>query len=247
MGLSDEIIEIIKNILDQRYNPFDENDKFYREICTPYDSENGTDVLLDDREEYIYSTIQSEMTCPSGCEMSSYSLDNKYINCECNTDNTGIVELDLNNINAKNIEDSFLSTLKNTNYKVMRCYNLVFNFKIFCHNAGSIITLIFFISYVVFMVFYAIKDISPLKVSISKFIFEERKNNEINSNLVNPSILQINNKAKSEKDEKISKLKDKNQSKSEKGSYPPKKNNNTMGKTKNKKLNNIKLIDLDSD
>ena len=129
----------------------------------------------------------------------------------------------------------------------MRCYNLVFNFKIFCHNAGSIITLIFFISYVVFMVFYAIKDISPLKVSISKFIFEERKNNEINSNLVNPSILQINNKAKSEKDEKISKLKDKNQSKSEKGSYPPKKNNNTMGKTKNKKINNIKLIDLDND
>ena len=247
LGLSDEIIEIIKNILEQGYNPFDENDKFYREICTPYDSENGTDVLLDDREEYIYSTIQSEMTCPSGCEMSSYSLDNKYINCECNIDNTGIVELDLNNINAKNIEDSFLSTLKNTNYKVMRCYNLVFNFKIFCHNAGSIITLIFFISYVVFMVFYAIKDISPLKVSISKFIFEERKNNEINSNLVNPSILQINNKAKSEKDEKISKLKDKNQSKSEKGSYPPKKNNNTMGKTKNKKLNNIKLIDLDSD
>ena len=44
---------------------YDENGKFYREICTPYNSENGTDVLLDDREEYIYSTIESEMACPS--------------------------------------------------------------------------------------------------------------------------------------------------------------------------------------
>ena len=136
--------KIIQNILDQGYDPFDENGKFYREICTPYNSENGTDVLLDGREEYYYSSIKSEMTCPSGCEMKSYSLDNKYINCECETNGTGIIELDYNNLNIKNIEDSFMSTFKNSNYKVMICSNLVFNFKIFCHNYGSIITLIIF-------------------------------------------------------------------------------------------------------
>ena len=36
-------------------DPFDINDRFYREICTQYESENGTDVLLDTREEYYYS------------------------------------------------------------------------------------------------------------------------------------------------------------------------------------------------
>ena len=55
-----------KDLLDQGYDPLDLDDKFYREICTPYKSENGTDVLLDEREKYIYSTIESEMSCPDG-------------------------------------------------------------------------------------------------------------------------------------------------------------------------------------
>ena len=171
--ISKDLINIIKNILDQGYDPFDENGKFYREICTPYNSENGTDVLLDDREEYIYSSIKSEMSCPNGCEMVSYSLDEKYMSCECNTNDMGIVELDLHHINDKNIKDSFLTSLKNSNYKVMRCYNLVFNFKIFCRNYGSIIILILFILYIFWMVYYILKDITPLKVSISKLLFQE--------------------------------------------------------------------------
>ena len=205
--LSEDVIELIKNIVDQGYDPFDENGKFYREICTPYNSENGTDVLLDDREEYTYSTIKSEMSCPTGCQMSTYSLDEKYMTCECDPNDNGIVELDVHHISAKNIEDSFLSTLKNTNYKVMRCYNLVFNFKIFCHNYGSIITLILFIIYVIFMIYFILKNISPLKISISKLLFEEKekeekeKENE-NANLINPIQLKVNNNTKYEKSEK---------------------------------------------
>ena len=104
--------------------------------------------------------------------MQSYSLDTKYITCECSA-NDGIVELDIHRFSAKNAYSSLVSTLKNSNYKVMRCYNLVFNFKIFCHNYGSIITLIFFIIYVAFMIYYCCKDITPLKVSISKLLFKE--------------------------------------------------------------------------
>ena len=196
--LSDALKKIIQNTLDQGHDPSDENGKPYRETHTPYNSENGTDALLDGREEHYHSPIKSEMTCPSGCEMISYSLDDKYINCECDTNGTGIIELNYNNLNIKNVEDSFVSTFKNSNYKVMICYNLVFNFKIFCHNYGSITTLILFIAYVVFMVYYAFRGISPLKVSIAKLLFEEKKKNELNSNLMNPYLLQI--KTKSEKD-----------------------------------------------
>ena len=104
--------EIYNNLIDQGYDPLDLNDKFYREICTQYNSENGTDVLLDDREEYIYSTIESEMSCPSGCQRSSYSLDDKYITCECDSNDNGIVPLDVHHLSGKNILNSVLSTLK---------------------------------------------------------------------------------------------------------------------------------------
>ena len=164
--------EIYKNLIDEGYDPLDLSDKFYREICTPYTSENGTDVLLDEREEFVYSTIINESRCMGNCEYVSYSLDTKYMKCECHVNNT-YTTLDIKHISGENIYMSFMSVFKSTNYKVMICYNLVFNLKIFVHNFGSILSLICFGVYIIFMIIYCIREISPLKVHISKLIFKD--------------------------------------------------------------------------
>ena len=165
-------IKVYQNIIDQGYDPFDLGDKFYREICTQYDSENGTDVLLDAREEYYYSPIVDETTCQGNCHYSNYSLDTKYLMCECDVNNNGIVTLDVKHVDEENVAYSFYSSLKLSNYKVVICYNLVFNFKIFCHNYGSIISAIFLGLYIATMVYYCFRQIKPLKVEISKILFE---------------------------------------------------------------------------
>ena len=175
INLPEETINFYKDMMDQGYDPFNINDKFYREICTPYKSENGTDVLLDDREEFIYNSIVNEPLCPANCEYSSYFLDEKYVKCDCNVNTSGIDTLDLHHISGKNVYKSFVSTLKFSNYKVMICYNLVFNLKIFLHNYGSISTLILFLVYVIFIVYYAFKGITTLKINISKLMFESTK------------------------------------------------------------------------
>ena len=235
--MSEEQEDIYKDLLDQGYDPFDLNDKFYREICTPYTSGNGTDVLLDDREEYVFSTVINESACMGNCQYTSYSLDSKYVKCECEVNST-YVTLDVKHLSGENIYLSFLSALKSTNYKVMRCYNLVFNFKIFCHNYGSIITLIFFIVYVIFIVYYSFKDISPLRVDISKILFKEsEKLNKLEkveySKIQKESMLKLKPKAKSKK-------------KSIKGHNPPRKNKkvklNTDLTEKRKNTEDLELI-----
>ena len=113
--------ELYDNIKNQGYDPFDEWDKFYREICTPYTSENGTDVLLDDREEFIYTSLVNASLCPSGCNYSEFYVQKKFIKCECDTNTSGIEVLDLEHLSGKNIGNSFLTTLQSTNWKVMRC------------------------------------------------------------------------------------------------------------------------------
>ena len=225
-SLSDELNEIYNNLIDQGYNPLDLNDKFYREICTPYTSENGTDVLLDDREEFIYSSLVNASLCPDGCDYSEYHADKKYIKCECGTNNTDIVTLDIENLSGENVYNSFLSTMKSTNYKVMICYNLVFNFKIFCHNYGSIITLALFCVYFVYIIYYSIKEISPVKISISKILFKEQ---EKDKNLVKKFEKQMKPKINA-KDE----LEKKNVN------YPPKK-----GKIRKYKNENNNLVTED--
>ena len=196
--LNEELENLYKKLLDQGYNLFDPDDSFYRDLCTPYESENGTDVLLDDRISYYYNKVYNDTTCPQNCNFMSYSTETKYLKCECSSNVTDIVTLDVDNLNKENVYKSFYSTLKYSNWKVMLCYKLVFNFKIFCHNYGSILTLILFIIYLLFMLYYSLKDISPLKLAISKILFKEtelEKKNSINF--------------KSEIDEKNKKIKNK--------------------------------------
>ena len=78
LEMDEKTEEIYNNLKEQGYDPLDLNDKFYREICTPYTSENGTDVLLDDREEFIYSSLVNDSLCPSGCNYSEYVLGMRY-------------------------------------------------------------------------------------------------------------------------------------------------------------------------
>ena len=101
------------------------------------------------------------------------------------------------------------------------------------------------------MVYYILKNISPLKVEISKLLFEEKqkmKNND--PNLINPSPFPKKSDTKSEKSRKSKKSRKKNDSKSVKG-FPPKKKGNIKVKSrrfnsnlKNNK-NEITLIDVD--
>ena len=94
--------------------------------------------------------------------------------------------------------------MKSTNYKVMICYNLVFNFKIFCHNYGSILTLILFIVYLCFMIYAIFRGLAPIKINVSKLIFEEDKLNNLNkSNLLKYSRKSLKSKLNlKEKEEK---------------------------------------------
>ena len=158
--------------------------------------------------------------------------------------NSTYVTLDAKHISGKNIYMSFLSALKNSNYKVMICYNLVFNFKIFCHNYGSILSLLCFIAYVLFMLYYAYKDISPLKVEISRLIFDEME-----------KITQLQKdeipKLQKEKIEFKEKTKRKRKSKI-KGQYPPKKaKTKKIRKTMNddfvKNTENNELVTVEKD
>ena len=218
--LSEDKEKFYLELLKQGYNPFDINDKFYREICTPYKSENGTDVLLEDREEFFYYPLAEQMACQNNCQYSSYSLDTKYIKCECGKNQT-FVKLDLKHLSKENLLQSFLSTLRSTNYKVMICYNLVFNFNIFKKNYGSIIILILFLVYILFMICYCIKKIYSLRVKISKILFNDSKNEKRVRNNKKPTnkIIYIKNIK-----EKLNKNK-KNIKKKNKEYNPPKKKN----------------------
>ena len=101
-------------------------------------------------------------------------MDSKYLSCKCNVDNEDIdlqePEKFLGNL-TYSLSDY---ELKYTSYKTMKCYKLVFSFKHFIKNAGSIILIVLVFLYLGFFIYFSIKGTSPLKTAISKILFDEK-------------------------------------------------------------------------
>ena len=174
---SEETMKLYKDLKSKRFNLFDKNDKFYTDICTPYKSQIGTDVLLSDRYNDFYKS--NELSCRENCEYSEYLFDAQYLKCECDIIEQDQIETeDPEKFSAKSIANTFINVLKYSNYKVLKCKSLVFNKNIFSKNLGNILTLIYFLGEVFSFILFCFKRTNYLKIEIWKLY--ENKELEIN-------------------------------------------------------------------
>jgi len=79
--LEEELIMLYEDLENYGYDLFNINDPFYTDICAPYTSEDGTDVLLSDRRNDYYNGTYT--TCQSNCDYSSFILKYEYLICQC--------------------------------------------------------------------------------------------------------------------------------------------------------------------
>ena len=209
--------------------------EFYNDICTPFFSSKDTDVILNDRVIYYYSKISSDTTCPINCQLLNYLSENNKLKCSCeistssiNTQNSASANTYISNDNSK-----YLNDYKYSSYKTMKCINLVFNSEIFGKNAGAILSTILLAGYVTFMGLYFFKNISPLKVDISKILSENNNNINKEFNLFDMTKNKNIQKKKNEGKKAENKDKEKKINKINKKSNPPKKiQNNNQSKPK---------------
>ena len=178
--MSEKTKNLYEDLQQYGYDLFDANDEFYNDICTPYKSENGTDVLLSDRKKDFYNN--NDTTCQANCEYSSYILETSYLKCECKVINEDIDMENPDKFHGEIILNSFYDVLKNSNMQVLKCFKLVFDFKSLSQNKGSIIVIIYFSLSLVCAFIYSINGIAPLKLQISKVLFEKTNVDTENQN-----------------------------------------------------------------
>ena len=170
--LTTETQQLYEDLKDLGYDLFDINNIFYQDICTPYESTNGTDVLLSDRVDFYYNN-NNEAKCQPNCKFLDYSVENNDLKCECNIESSEIdMEKNEEDIGAKSIITSFYDVLKFSNYKVLKCHKLSFNSSIFKGNIGNYLVFAYFTIYVSFLIIYFIKGSSYLKDNFLKDIID---------------------------------------------------------------------------
>ena len=108
---------------------------------------------------FIYNNDDNK--CQPNCKLSKYSEESEYLNCSCT------INEEVNNMNekfnSKKVFETFFNVLKYSNYKVIKCYNLVFTKFLITKNIGGIIVLVFIFIYSGCFIIFIIKGINPLK------------------------------------------------------------------------------------
>jgi len=195
--LSEKLKNLYEDLKYMGYDLFDINSPFYQDICTPYTTNDGTDVSLTDRVNYYFNN--EETVCQSNCKFSKYLVDSQYLKCECDIMNSEINIQEITKLNAKVIYKSFYNVLKYSNYKVLHCYKLAFSFNSFTINIESIISIIFFFIFFICFIIYILKGKHQLITNISiafKKNLDIKKYNK-KSQFKNKIYIKRNNKGKS--------------------------------------------------
>ena len=155
-------IELISKFSGIGIDILNNNDEFFNDICYPY-SENNSDVILRDRISNFY---QNYSICDENCDYEKIDLNLSLITCKCST--KAYIELDDKPLRFDSI---ILDLITNSSFGVVKCYNLVFNFKTKLSNFGFWIFTLLTILHFPLIGLYIFKGILPIK----KYIINEMK------------------------------------------------------------------------
>ena len=117
-----------------KYEP--ESD-YYNDICYPYTTDNGTDILLNDRHDEF--NTQNYSLCENNCKFEGYNKDEKKYNCNCGIKLNQINISEINENNNILLSNNFTEKNINTNMVTMKCYKALFSKNGLNKNIGNYI------------------------------------------------------------------------------------------------------------
>ena len=148
--LDNNTYDLYKKLEEQGYDLFDSKDSFYNDLCTPFDSENETDVLLRDRKKDYYN---SEITfCETGCAYKYIDTDIDKVLCECNVKTEIQVNITKTTFSINELAVNFYKLEYFSNILIITCYKLTFSKEGQIKNYGSFIILSTIIIFLCLMV-----------------------------------------------------------------------------------------------
>ena len=139
---------------------FNIKDEFFNDICSSF-SDSNNDVIIEDRKKYLFKNYS---LCEEGCIYNNFDVEKMKIICTCKIQK---------NFNEKMIPLIFEQkpdiSLKNSNLRIINCYNLVFKLNNKSNNSGFIICIFLILIYIIFFFYFITKGIKY----ISNFVFNE--------------------------------------------------------------------------
>ena len=222
-SISDEDLDLYKQLEQLGYDLYNPNDSFYHELCTPYTTKRKTDILISDRRKDYFKNMTF---CEEGCTYKHYDYLYEKVQCECLIENQMTQNIGKVKFYGTLFFKTFLDIENFSNIEVVKCFKLVFSKLGQINNYGSYLFIIFTFIFIILLTLYHIngknriskiintviakKKLKNLKAPIKKKIKEKKKlkiikknNKGINNIVINKNIFITNHNYIGEKCSKI--------------------------------------------
>ena len=125
-------------IIDENIDKYNSSSDYYNDICYTTTSEDGTDILLKDRQKEFID--KNKIICQENCDFTKYNYEAFTALCSCEVKECDTSFADMN-INKGKILDNFKNIKNIVNFKFLKCYNKLFNKEGILNNIGCFILL----------------------------------------------------------------------------------------------------------
>ena len=161
---------------------YDPNNEYYIDECYPYTTDNGTDIILDDRkEEFIDNNLS---LCENGCEYKGYDEITKKVSCACGVKIEEFVITDIikdNNLLSNNF------TFDNTtsNFVTMKCIYTLFTKEGLIKNIANYILMATFFLFIILTILFFKIGYYLLETDINQIVSSKKTKEKVN-NIISP-------------------------------------------------------------
>ena len=166
-----------------KYNP---NSEYYNDECNAYTTEDGTDIILNDRKEDF---IENNMSlCENLCDYMGYDKDSKKALCECGIRYKEFILSEIDK-EANILSNNFTKDDTNSNLGTMKCYKAVFSKEGLLTNIGSYILFLIILIHIISTILFYKCGYYFLETSANNIIKAKKKLKSLNSTeLINNEI-----------------------------------------------------------
>ena len=159
---------------------YNQSSEYYNDICNRYTTDYGTDITLADRKtEFVKNNMS---LCEVNCDYEGYNSEIKKAKCECQVK----IKLPLISeivINKDRLLNNFVDIRYSTNFKTMKCGNVIFTKEGLKNNIGNYSTLLIILIILSNTILFIFKGFKLL-CDIIDIIIENKQNIVNESNKV---------------------------------------------------------------
>ena len=170
-------VSIDENNIDK----YDPNSDYYNDECSVYTTEDGTDIILNDRKiEYNENNLS---LCEKNCTFTEYDKNTKKSICMCEI-KTKIYSISEIIQNKEEISNNFniASDPTSSSVNTMKCFNTLFSKYGLLKNLGNYILVIITISFIVSGIFFYKVGYNLIDIDMKQIMKNKENNLHKNSN-----------------------------------------------------------------